>query len=153
MAFAEGLLNLTVADDSESSQDCSPRPYPALPEQPPVLVLAAHNGFRFDFAILLCECCRHGVSWAPLQRWLFVDTLSVFQAAGPSCVKLQCLARDAGNVDGLRAHRALDDCVALRAVTCQVAAQFGLDSWGLLRGFAFALDWEASLAHVSLLLE
>ena len=153
VAFAEGLLNLTVADDSESSQDCSPRPYPALPEEPPVLVLAAHNGFRFDFAILLCECCRHGVSWAPLQRWLFVDTLSVFQAAGPSCVKLQCLARDAGNVDGLRAHRALDDCFALRAVTCQVAAQFGLDSWGLLRGFAVALDWEASLAHVSLLLE
>ena len=68
-------------------------------------------------------------------------------------MKLQCLARDAGKVGGLRAHRALDDCFALRAVTCQVAAGFGLNSWGLLRNFAVALDWEASMAHVSLLLE
>ena len=153
VTFAEELVNTTMADDSESSQDCSPRPCPALPAEPPVLVLAAHNGFRFDFAMLLCECSRHGVSWAPLHRWLFVDTLSVHQATRPSCMKLQCLRREAANGDGLRAHRALDDCFALRATTLHVAERLGLDLWGLLRGFAVALDGEASMAQVSLLLE
>ena len=153
-AFAEGLVDMTVVDDSESSQDCPHRALPSLPEEPPVLVLAAHNGFRFDFAMLLCECCRHDVSWAPLQRWLFVDTLSVLQAVGDTgaCMKLQCLAHAAGNVDGLRAHRALDDCYALRAVLLQVAARLGLNLWSLLHNFAVALDPDASMAQVSVLL-
>ena len=66
---------------------------------------------RFDFALLLFECQRHSVSWAPLVRWLFVDTLDVlkiFGIEGLGCLKLQCLARVAGGADDLRAHRALD---------------------------------------------
>ena len=154
-AFAEELVAMTVVEDSESSQDAPHSPLPSLPEDPPVLVLAAHNGLRFDFAMLLCECSRHNMSWAPLQRWLFVDTLAVLQAVGDAgvCMKLQCLARGAGNIDGLRAHRALDDCYALRAVIKQVAAGLGLDLWSLLRNFAVALDSDTSAAQVSVLLD
>ena len=68
-------------------------------------------------------------------------------------MKLQCLAHAAENVSGLRAHRALDDCYVLRAVTMQVAARLGLSLWGLLRNFAVELDPDASMAQVSVLLE
>ena len=118
-----------------------------------MLVLAAHNGLRFDFAMLLCECRRHNVSLAPLQRWLFVDTLAVLQAGGDvsGCLKLQCLVHVAGQLEGLRAHRALDDCYALRGVMKHVATRHGLSLWGLLRIFSVELDLPASLAHISVL--
>ncbi len=84
------------------------------------LLVLVHNGFRFDFALLLFECQRHSLSWSPLERWLFVDTLEVLRGFGVEdlggCLQLQCLARVAGGAEGLRAHRALDDCVALRGV-------------------------------------
>jgi len=62
--------------------------------------------------MLLFECQRHCLSWSPLERWLFVDTLDVLRAVGieglGGCLKLQCLARAAGGAEGLRAHRALE---------------------------------------------
>ena len=110
-------------------------------------------GIRFDFAMLLFELVRHGMSWGPLERWLFVDTLSLVQAVGLSnlggCAKLQCLVR--GHCAGLQAHRALDDCIALRAVVQGVAETYGLDALDLLRPLVVRLDGEASLAQVSTL--
>ena len=111
---------------------------------------------RFDFAMLLFECQRHSVSWAPLERWLFVDTLDVLRAFGAvgECLKLQCLAKIAGGADGLRAHRALDDCVALRGVMECVAARLGSSCLlQVLRPFAARLDAVASMAQVSVLCE
>ena len=39
--------------------------------------MAAHNGIRFDFAVLLFELVRHDMNWGPLDQWLFVDTLAI----------------------------------------------------------------------------
>ncbi len=156
IAFAEGLVNAAVHQDDDSDDDRTPRP-PRPPDRPPELLLAAHNGHRFDFALLLFEVERHGLSWAPLERWRFVDTLDVLQAVGfedvGGCFKLQCLARVAGGTENLRAHRALDDCVALRAVMEHVAARLGISLLDLLRPFVVELDPPASVAQVSALLE
>ena len=154
VAFVDGAISMaTVSDDSDSSQEDLPGLHTVLPEDPPVLVLAAHNGLRFDFAMLLCECLRHNVSLAPLQRWLFVDTLAVLQADrdASECMKLQCLVRSAGQVDGLRAHRALDDCYALSGVIQRVAWRRGVSLWSLMRGFALVLDLPASCAQIAVL--
>lgn len=154
VAFAEGVVNGAIApDDSDSSAEDVPKPYPMLAENPPALVLAAHNGFRFDFAMLVCECQRYNVSFAPLQRWLFVDTMHVLHSFGDfgECLKLQCLALASHDQLGLRAHRALDDCYALRGVIQRVARRYDLSIWRLFRNFAHELDLEATWAHVATL--
>ena len=121
-----------------------------LPSEFPTVLLAAHNGIRFDFAMLLFELVRHGMTWAALDRWLFVDTLALVQAVGVSnlggCAKLQCLVR--GHCVGLQAHRALDDCIALRAVVQGVAESYGMGVIDLLRPLAVRLDLAASAAQV-----
>ena len=157
VAFAEGLIDSSLQEASSDSEDGSPGP-PRPPSEPPELLVVAHNGIRFDFAMLLFECQRHSLPWAPLERFLFMDTLDVLSAFGVEdlggCRKLQCLARVAGGTDGtLRAHRALDDCIALRKVMESVAARFGVCLLELLRPFAVRLDASASLAQVSVLSE
>ena len=156
VAFAEGLLDLSLQEEPEDSEDeGSPRPA-RPPSEPPQLLVLAHNGVRFDFALLLFECQRHSLSWSPLERWLFVDTLDVLRAFGAvgECLKLQCLAKIACGADGFRAHRALDDCVALRGVMECVAARLGSSCLSqLLRPFAVRLDSVASMAQVSVLCE
>ena len=103
--------------------------------------------------MLLFELVRHGLSWAPLQQWLFVDTLALVEAVGISnlggCAKLQCMVR--GQCAGLQAHRALDDCVCLRAVVEGVAESYGIRALDLLRPLAVRLDTAASAAQVSTL--
>ena len=155
VAFAEGLLDLSLQEEPEDSEDeDAPRPA-RQPSEPPQLLVLAQNGVRFDFALLLFECQRHSLSWLPLERWLYVDTLDVLRAFGAEalggCLKLQCLARVAGGAEGLRAHRALDDCVALRGVMECLAARSGMRLLELLRPFAVQLDAVASMAHVSVL--
>ena len=156
VAFADGLIDSSLQEESSDSEDDgSPRP-PRPPSEPPDILIVAHTGMRFDFAMLLFECQRHSVSWAPLERWLFVDTLDVLRAFGAvgECLKLQCLAKIAGGADGLRAHRALDDCVALRGVMECVAARLGSSCLlQVLRPFAARLDAVASIAQVSVLCE
>ena len=144
----------TVQDCSESEcdwdQDQGP---PILPSELSKVVMAAHNGVRFDFAMLLFETLRHGMSWTPLQNLLFVDTMSLVQAVGLSniggCAKLQCLVR--GHCVGLQAHRALDDCIALRAVVQGIAASYGVRVLDLLRDMVVSLDAPASAAQVATL--
>ena len=103
--------------------------------------------------MLLFELGRQGMSWGSLDKWLFVDTLSLVQAIGLSnlggCAKLQCLVR--GHCAGLQAHRALDDCITLRAVVQGVAETYGVHALDLLRPLVVRLDGEASLAQVSTL--
>ena len=118
------------------------------------MLVAAHNGPRFDFAMILFELVRHGISWSPLDQWLFVDTLALVQAVGESHLggrsKLQCLVQ--GQCVGpLRAHRALDDCVCLRTVVERVAESHGVSAADLLRPLVSRLDVVASAAHISTL--
>ena len=64
-------------------------------------------------------------------------------------VKLQCLVR--GYCVGLQAHRALDDCIALRAVVQGIAESYGVRALDLLRDMVVSLDAPASAAQVSTL--
>ena len=103
--------------------------------------------------MILFELVRHGMSWGALEKWLFVDTLALVQAVGISniggCAKLQCLVRR--HCVGLRAHRALDVCIALRAVIHGIAESYGVRSVDLLRPLVLSLDAPASAAQVSTL--
>ena len=88
---------------------------------------------------------------------LFVDTLHVLRAldAGSTggCVKLQCLLTHLKAVDGmLQAHRALDDCLALRGVVRTLATRLGVSSLVLLAPFVVAMDKDATLAQLSCML-
>jgi len=87
-----------------------------------------------------------------MQDWLFADTLHVFQALQHGCRKLQCLVHVWGSHADLRAHRALDDVVALRHVTTALAEQFGLSLPALLRRFACELDFVSTTVQVAAML-
>ena len=93
------------------------------------------------------------MSWLPLQNWFFADTLALVEAVGIAnvggCAKLQCLVR--GHCVGLQAHRALDDCIALRAVVQGIADAYGVGMSDLLNPLAMRLDATASAAQVSTL--
>ena len=65
------------------------------------------------------------------------------------CAKLQCLAR--GRCAELQAHRALDDCIALRAVLQHLADLLGISVLDLLRPFAMKFDASASFAQMSVM--
>ena len=125
----------------------------ALRCKAPANVIKYPLRIRFDFAMLLFETLRHGMSWGPLEQWLFVDTLAIVQAVGIAnlggCAKLQCLAR--GHCVGLQAHRALDDCIALRAVVQGVAESYGVRLLDFLRDMVVRLDASASAAQVATL--
>ena len=135
---------MAVAEQSDSSQECG-----ATTLQPMEMVVCAHNGVKFDFPFLLRECVRHGVSWDAMQKWIFVDTLQPLKAVA-ECVKLQCLAHRCG-VEGLSAHRALDDCVCLQAVVTTLAERYGVTALALLKRFALEVDLEAMILHLAAL--
>ena len=68
-------------------------------------------------------------------------------------MKLQCLVKVLGDPADLRAHRALDDCAALRHVAVTLAEQLGLDLPLWLQRFAFKLDLRNSLLQLDVLLD
>jgi DNA polymerase III epsilon subunit-like protein len=149
--WTECLLNTAIeGSDADTDDDEAQAP---RPEETPVLLLAAHNGVRFDFPLLLCEVLRHGLSGAPFESWLFVDTLAVLQAVQRhGCMKLQCLSQNLMAETG-RAHRALDDCASLRQV--MVAAALILDTPlpALMKRFGQELDMPSSVAQLSFLMD
>ena len=103
--------------------------------------------------MLASECLRHNVPWAELEKWVFVDTMDVFRALGSGevggCFKLQCLARDCK--DALRAHRALDDAIALQNVLEKASGRLGVSVASMVRPFVFAMDVNATAVHLSVL--
>ena len=83
---------------------------------------------------------------------LDADTLHIAGAFNYSCKKLQCLVKLLGETADLRAHIALDDTVALRHVSNVLAERVGYTLPELLRQFAVELDFDRSLAVLSILL-
>ena len=154
--FTEAVLNNAIHEGSDSSEDDEP-PLPRPLDDPTSLLVAAHNGHRFDFAVLLFECHRHQLPMTPFRRWFFVDTLHVLESAnaelGGACLKLQCLASAVIDAGELRAHRALDDCIALRQVVHSVASRLDCSVTDLLRPFSVQWDEQASTAQVAALIE
>ena len=90
-----------------------------------------------------CEC---------VKKCIYVDTLHVVSAFNHSRKKLQCLVKLLGETADLRAHRALDDTVQLRHVCNLLAERVGCTLPELLRHFALELDFNRSLAVLSILL-
>ncbi len=94
---AEATAVLTCDDSSSSSGDeDGDHTQSALPTLAiaPVVVLAAHNGKRFDGSVLVHECLRNGVPVARLARYKWVDTMDVTWACSSACCfKLACLAK------------------------------------------------------------
>ena len=107
--------------------------------------------------MLLAECLRHDLGLDVFENWLFVDTLHVLRACDPGslggCVKLQCLLTHLKAVDGmLQAHRAREDCLALRGVVETMATRLGVSSLSLLSPFVVAIDKDGTLAQLSCML-
>ena len=68
------------------------------------------------------------------------------------CVKLQCLVKEfAIDRGALQAHRALDDCYALRQAVRCIAGRAGVTPWALLRPFVVEVDCARTTAHLSAL--
>ena len=79
------------------------------------------------------------------------DLLRVTDCAG-ECRKLQCAFRACSRPSCLRAHRALDDCIALGVVVEHVSARLGVSKLRLLRHFARRMDEAATVAQLGALL-
>lgn len=161
VAFVADIINMTLEVSSSSSGEEATgdagRREARPAERPPSVLVAAHNGIRFDFAVLLFECYRHRLSFSNLGDWFIVDTLSLLRAVGANedghCLKLQCMTQKMHRGQGLRAHRALDDCIALRSVLDLAAARLDCSLQDLLLKFVRKIDIEGSLAQVSTLFD
>ena len=156
LQFVESLSNYHLQESSSDSDDDDHRALPVTSEEYPLILICAHNGIKFDFAMLLFECYRHHVDMSVFEQWIFVDTMHIVSATKEtmgSCLKLQCLAVHACDREELRAHRARDDCVALRRVMSLIASRLGFSFRRLLYAFAARLDLPASLAQVASMIE
>ena len=145
VAFLEHLQVSTVEPDSDS--DAEPQETKAYSEPPPQILVVAHNGIKFDFAMLVSEVVRSGADIKALHRWLYVDTLEVFRAVAAPCVKLQCLHQEVAAEGCLRAHRALDDAFALRRVTLLQAERYGVGLQELFAPFIAECDVGETVAQ------
>ena len=154
VAFVEHLVNSALDQEDTESYDGEPC-LPRIADEPPTILVAAHNGVRYDFCMLLFECARNGVATKHLSQWLFLDTLAVVGAMPASfhggCMKLQCLARGSIAAQDARAHRALDDCVVLRDVMEDAASLLGVSLSELFRHFALRFDEATSAVYVDAL--
>jgi len=155
LQFVESLTHFH-SRDSSSDSDGDPTRLPGISEEPPRILIGAHNGIKFDFAMLLFECYRHELDMSVFEDWIFVDTMHIVSAASEtmsSCLKLQCLAVHACDREELRAHRARDDCVALCRVMFLIASRLGFSFRRLLHAFSVRLDFPTSLAQVASMIE
>ena len=136
---------------SDLDSDDSDMEFPSLLEDP-VAILVAHNVIKFDFPLLLCKLLRHQIPTTMFKQWYFVDTLHVFKDLNHhSCIKLQCLARDT-HTDPGNAHRALDDCIALRSISHIFADKLGISMKRLFSFYLVELDLESSFAQLTTLM-
>ena len=156
IAFMQDVLNDALFDADTSSEEFLERDASGLAPRLPggrlssqSVLLASHNGFKFDFPMLISECSRHHCNWLRLADFYFCDTLPlarVFSATiGDACARLQCLARCCRCGVG-RQHRALEDTVVLRSVVQHCADYSGVSLRALLGYFVHRFDAQATLA-------
>jgi len=146
LKWVDDIANIAIQDDSDDEMELL-----TLLEEP-VIVLVAHNGFRFDFPMLLCELRRNGLSTTIWERWSFVDTLQLFRSLNEyGCIKLQCTAQ-LMMIDSGHAHRALDDCIVLWRITNVFAERIGISMKELLSRFVVELDLSSSTAQLTMLM-
>jgi hypothetical protein len=114
-----------------------------------LVLLVSHNGFKFDFPMLISECYRHRCDLSQLTEFCFCDTLPLTRAfsatIGDACARLQCLARCCRCGTG-RQHRALEDTIVLRSVMQHCADYSGVPIRTLLSYFVYRFDAQATLA-------
>ena len=156
VAFVHGLVLTCVESCSSSDDGDSPELPPArFKECEPEVLIVAHNGRKFDIPFLLSECFRNSIAWErELAAWSYVDTLDLVKALDAEfyggCQKLQCLLQRTNSCD-LQAHRALDDCRALRSVVHHLAVGHGVSVFSLLRPFVFSVQCSMTHAHIAAL--
>ena len=145
---AEAAAMATCDDSSDEDGDHTQSALPT-PAFAPTIVLAAHNGKRFDGSVLVHECIRNGAPVAHLARYKWVDTMDVIRACSSAgCFKLQCLAKEMAARQGC-AHRALDDVVALHDVISWVSEAISVPMPKLLLPFVCDFDVVASLVDIA----
>ena len=135
--------------DSEDDQNTATAMRPDLD-----VMIVAHNGIKFDFPFLCAEILRAGIAPVDMAAWVYVDTLDVLRVTDHTgeCNKLQCAFRSCSGPPSLRAHRALDDCLALGAVVRHISASLGVAPFVLLRQFASRMDDNATFSQLTALL-
>ena len=157
LSFVDCLLNTALEtgtqsdDDDEEGEPDMPR----IAEVSPTVVIAAHNGVKYDFTMLLCECNRNKLPWQRMEQWMFVDTLHIFEAVPMDlggCKKLQCVSRFCSGCDhGMAAHRALADTMVLRSVVEHLAQRLSVSLEELIRPFCQRLDVDVSARYLNAL--
>ena len=75
VAFLDYLAQSVLVSDSESSD--GERAQPRIKDVPPRVILVAHNGFRFDFPMLLSQCKRRDITLEVFTKWCYADTLGM----------------------------------------------------------------------------
>ena len=136
------------------------RSLPAQDDTARATVFVAHNGKKFDFPVLACECIRHGIGVHRLSKYFFVDSLDILTALqdqfkATPCRKLQCLAPDvlpsALMRCAIQPHRALDDTYVLRQIIVDSAARLGVPLPHLVSPFSTTLnadETQTTLSHL-----
>ena len=121
--------------------------------EPCETILAAHNGKRFDFPLLVRECIEYDISIGVMDGFKFVDTLQVMSARknvteAPKCRKLQCLAMTTSQYafgrERIQAHRALDDCLILKQVCSDLAYELDTTPIRLVALFSERLECDST---------
>ena len=152
--FCDNLVEMALDDDDSSSDGA---PASSLRERPPEILICAHNGMKFDFPFLRSECMRNGIDIARLGQWRFADSLAIFRSIDSElsggCVKLQCLLRSLAPDAQLHAHRALDDCRALKHVLESAAMMLGVSTRRLIQPFIAEVDYVTTTTHIGMLAE
>ena len=150
--FLDGLSENALSEDESSTDELA---VSRLKSSIPDVILVAHNGIRFDFPMLLSECYRCNMSLDAMSKWKYADTLAVARVLDPilfgGCMKLQCMLRISA-ANALRAHRALDDAIALRSVTAHLSDALGVSILRLLENFVVQLDGPTSVAQLSVVI-
>jgi DNA polymerase III epsilon subunit-like protein len=155
VSFVDRQQKIALETDNESEDEEEAPDMPRIAEVPPRIVIVAHNGVKYDFAMLLCECERNKLPWGRMGEWLFVDTLHIFEAIPMDlggCKKLRCVSRFCGGCEhGMAAHRALADTMALRAALVHIAQCLSVSVEELIRPFCQRLDVDVSARYLSYL--
>ena len=141
--------SLAIQLDSDEEPDSLER-WPILQCPAPEIVLAAHNGVRYDGPVIVHECARHGLSISRLSEFKWLDTLHVARACAVApCLRLQCLVKGLAAEHQLCAHRALDDVLALEAMMRNGAELLSTPLAQMVQPFVLDFDAIRTLVDLS----